>query len=127
MDAESGARANAALLEAQSLDIKALNSADYPEILEFRFQQETLDKIQAGADKLPQIINVGPPNENTINFMDVARQMLGVKDTPLYTPEAMKSIRDKRNDIWERIKKRAREIETIEKQEGSVGFEGGDV
>ncbi len=124
MEAESGAKANAALLEAQSLDIKALNSARYPEILEFRFQQETLDKIQAGADKLPQIINIGPSDGNTIDFMNVARQMLGVKNTPLYTPEAMQSIRDKMNDIGMRIKKRAKDIEAIEKQEESVVIEG---
>jgi len=126
IEAESEAKANAALLEAQSLDIKALNSARYPEILEYRFRQQTLDKIESGADKLPQIINIGPPDDNTINYMSIARQMLGITDSPLYTSEAMQSIRDKMNDIGARIKKRAKDIEAMEKKEESVVIEGVD-
>jgi hypothetical protein len=113
IEAESEAKANAALLEAQALDIKALNSARYPEILEYRFRQEALNRIESVATKLPQIINIGPSDENTINFMAVARQMLDVKDTPLYTPEALQAIREKMNDIGARIKKRAGEIEGL--------------
>ncbi len=116
IEAESEARANAALLEAQALDIKALNSARYPEILEYRFKQEKLDKLEAIADKLPQIINIGPSGENDVNFMAVARQMLGVKDVPLYTPEDLQSIHKKTNDITARIKARSQQIEALEVQ-----------
>jgi len=38
IEAESTANANAALLEAQALDIRAVSSAAAPEILEYRFQ-----------------------------------------------------------------------------------------
>ncbi len=113
IEAESEAKANAALLEAQALDIKALNSARYPEILEHRFRQETLKKLKGVADKLPQIINIGPADGNKINFMAVARQMLGVKDTPLYTNEDLQIIRGKMNDITERIKKRTVQIQEL--------------
>ncbi len=113
IEAESEAKANAALLEAQALDIKALNSARYPEILEYRFRQETLNKIEAIADKLPRIINIGPSAENNINFMAVAQQMLGVKETPLYTPEAMRAIQEKMDDIRARIRERAKEIDEL--------------
>ncbi len=113
IEAESEAKANAALLEAQSLDIKALNSARYPEILEFRFRQETLNKLEAVADKLPQIINIGPAGESNVNFMDVARKMLGVKGTPLYTPEDIRAIREKTNDITNRIKERNTQIQEL--------------
>jgi hypothetical protein len=42
IEAESEAKANAALLEAQALDIRALSSAASPQILEYRFQLEVL-------------------------------------------------------------------------------------
>lgn len=113
IEAESEAKANAALLEAQSLDIKALNSARYPEILEYRFRQETLSKLEAISDRLPQIINIGPPVDNNVNFMAVAQQMLGVKDTPLYSAEDMRTIREKMNDITVRIEQRSQQIEAL--------------
>jgi regulator of protease activity HflC (stomatin/prohibitin superfamily) len=113
IEAESEAKANAALLDAQALDIKALNSARYPEILEYRFRQETLDKTENVAGKLPQIINIGPPDDGRVNFMAIARQMLGVKDKPLYTPEAMQAIQQKKDEIAARIRKRSKEIEDL--------------
>lgn len=113
IEAESEAKANAALLEAQALDIKALNSARYPEILEYRFRQETLKKLQAIANKLPQIINIGPSDENKVDFMAVAQQMLGIKDKPLYSAEDMRAIRDKMNDIEVRIEERSRQIQEL--------------
>ena len=42
VEARSGAKANAALLEAQALDIRALNVANYPEILEFRYPDRSV-------------------------------------------------------------------------------------
>ena len=113
IEAESEAKANAALLEAQALDIKLLNSARYPEILEYRFRKETLNKLEEVADKLPQVINVGPSEGNDINFMTIARKMLGVKDTPLYSTDEIESIRRKVNEVKTRIEKRAVQIETL--------------
>jgi regulator of protease activity HflC (stomatin/prohibitin superfamily) len=121
IEAESEARANAALLEAQALDIRALNSAQNPEILEYRFKEETLDKLESIADKLPQIVNIGPADENYINFMTVARQMLGVKDTPLYSSEDLRTIRDKQSEIATRIENRSKEITVMENQQPVVG------
>ncbi len=43
VEAESAANANASLLEAQALDIRAVSSAVAPEILEYRFQQDVLE------------------------------------------------------------------------------------
>ena len=113
IEAESEAKANAALLEAQALDIKLLNSARYPEILEYRFRKETLNKLEEVADKLPQVINVGPSEGNDINFMTIARKMLGVKDTPLYSTDEIEAIRRKVNEVKTRIEKRAVQIETL--------------
>lgn len=127
IEAESEAKANAAMLEAQALDIKALNSARYPEILEYRFRQETLDKIEATADKLPQIINIGPASDNNINFMAVARQMLGVKEKPLYTPEAMRAIQEKMEEIQARIDQRSKEIEDLVEKEETIVVEGAEL
>jgi regulator of protease activity HflC (stomatin/prohibitin superfamily) len=124
VEAESEAKANAALLEAQALDIRALNSARYPEILEYRFKQEILKKLEGIADKLPQIINIGPAEDNEIDFMKIARQMLGVKDTALYSNEELQVIRTKLKDIEARIKARAEEIRTLTAAEAVVTVEG---
>ena len=55
-----------------------MNSAFYHEILEYRYQLEILDRIESVADKLPQVINVGPAGDNQIDFMSIAKQMMGV-------------------------------------------------
>jgi hypothetical protein len=113
IEAESEAKANAAMLEAQALDIKMLNSARYPEILEYRFRQETLNKLEAIAENLPQIINVGPPDDNKVNFMAVAQQMMGVQEMPLYSQEDIEAIRRKMDLIQGRIRERSRQIKQI--------------
>lgn len=120
VEAESEAKANAALLEAQSLDIKSLNSARYPEILEYRYKQQQLDKIANVADRLPQIINMGPRGDNNVDFMAIARQMLGVEDKPLFTKEDMAAIRQRMNDITQRIKERGKEIDKLENVEDKI-------
>src|SRR5690606_36974157 len=60
IEAESEAKANAALLEAQALDVRAAGSAFFPEVLEFRFQEDILNRIESIAARLPQIVHVGP-------------------------------------------------------------------
>jgi regulator of protease activity HflC (stomatin/prohibitin superfamily) len=113
IEAESEAKANAALLEAQSLDIKAVNNGRYPEILEYRFQREILDKIEAIADRLPQVINIGPQGESQIDYMTIARQVMGIKDTPLYSEEDLSAIRARINDIKIRITERNKQIKQL--------------
>jgi len=117
IEAKSEADANAALLQAQALDIKAMNSGRYPEILEYRFQKEALDKLEAIADKLPQVINVGPATENTIDFMAIARQMMGLKGEPLYASEDIRAIRERLNEISARVAERSKQIKELDKIE----------
>ena len=112
-EAESEAKANAALLQAQALDIKAINSGRYPEILEYRFQQASLDKIAAIADKLPQVINIGPGAENGIDFMAVARQMMGLSGDRLYSDEDIAAIRARISEITSRVTERNKQINNI--------------
>ena len=52
VEAESTANANAALLEAQALDIRAVSSAAAPEILEYRFQQDMLEAARGGRGQI---------------------------------------------------------------------------
>ena len=73
--AESEAAANTALLEAQALDIRAISSATYPEILEYRYRQNVLDRLGRVAGKLPQIVSIGREAAD-IDYQQVARQML---------------------------------------------------
>lgn len=113
IEAESEAKANAALLEAQALDIRAVSSAHYPEILEYRFQQDVLDKLETVADRLPQIVDIGAHAEQHINFMAIARQMIGFEDGTLYTEADLQSIRARVNEIMARIKERSEQINKI--------------
>jgi len=77
VEAESTANANAALLEAQALDIRAVSGAAAPEILEYRFQQNVLDKLESVAERLPQVVQLGENGAQPIDFLAIARQMIG--------------------------------------------------
>lgn len=115
IEAESGAQANAALLEAQALDIRAVSSAFYPEILEYRYEQDILARIQETADKMPQIVNVGGAvDSDRINFMAISRQMMGLQDAPLYTETDLAHIRSNMRTIMARIKERSAQINQIQ-------------
>lgn len=105
-EAESEAKANAALLEAQALDIRAMSSADYPEILEHRYKQDVLDKLEAVAETLPQIVDMGSIEDEDIDFMVHAKKMLGIHDESLYTEDDLNAIRERRDEISARIAER---------------------
>jgi hypothetical protein len=122
VEAESEAQANAALLEAQALDIRAMSAAYYPQILEYRFQQDILEKMQAIADHLPQIVNIGGEGEEVIDFMKIAREMMGVQETNLYGEEDLRAIRKRLKEIEARVKQRAQHInQLVEKGEMTTG------
>ena len=116
VEAESTANANASLLEAQALDIRAVSSAAAPEILEYRFQQDVLEKLAGVADSLPQVVQIGAGGaggEEAVDFLEISRRMIGTGDEPLFTPEDMQAIRDRMEEIQARIRDRAREIENL--------------
>ncbi len=114
VEAESTANANAALLEAQALDIRAMSSAAAPEILEYRFQQDVLERLEAVADRLPQVVQIGAVDgDDAVDFLKIARRMIGSGDDALFTPEDMQAIRDRMTEIQRRIGERAREIEIL--------------
>ncbi len=114
VEAESTANANAALLEAQALDIRAVSSAAAPEILEYRFQQDVLERLESVAERLPQVVQMGAADgEDAVDFLKIARRMIGVGDDSLFTDEDMQSIRDRMSEIQGRIETRQREIESL--------------
>ena len=118
VEAESAANANAALLEAQALDIRAVSSAAAPEILEYRFQQDVLERLAAVADRLPQVVQIGTAGggEEAVDFLQLARRMIGTGGEPLFTPEDMQSLRDRMQEIQARIREREREIESLSEE-----------
>jgi hypothetical protein len=120
IEAESTANANAALLEAQALDIRAVSGAAAPEILEYRFQQDVLDKLESVAEQLPQVVQLGENGDQTIDFLAIARQMIGTGGEPLFTPEDMQKIRERMEEIQERIREREQEIEDVVSAEQGV-------
>jgi regulator of protease activity HflC (stomatin/prohibitin superfamily) len=116
VEAESEANANAALLEAQALDIRAVSGAGAPEILEHRFRQEVLDRLEEVADRLPRVIQIGDGADGgggDVDFLEIARRMIGAGDDQLYTPEDMRRIREHVEEIRARIRERAAEIERL--------------
>src|ERR687894_853742 len=74
VEAESEANANAALLEAQALDIRAVSSAAAPEILEYRFQQDLLERLATVADRLPQVVQIGASGDDAVDFLEISRR-----------------------------------------------------
>lgn len=126
-EAESVAKANAALLEAQALDIRAASGALYPEILQYRYQQDVLDRSAAVADHLPQIVHIGAAANEQIDYLATARQMLGISDGALYSDADLQAIRQRMQEIDARIKARSQEIQQVVKaasvEDAAVGGE----
>ena len=110
VEAESEAKANVALFEAQALDIRSLRSAQYPEILDYRFQQEVLERMRQSADKLPQMILMGD-NDDQVNYIEVSKQMLGFTDKAAFTPEDIAEMRRRSAEIETRVNARQKLIE----------------
>ena len=116
VEAESEANANAALLEAQALDIRAVSSAGAPEILEYRFQQRVLDRLESVAERLPQVVQIGSASgdgDGEVDFLKLARRMIGTGDEPLYSASDMEELRERVNEIEGRIEERQREIDQL--------------
>ncbi len=113
VEAEGEASANAALLEAQALDIRAVSGAAAPEILEYRFEQEVLERLEGVADHLPQVVKLGAEDGQPIDFLAIARHMVGSGDQPLYTAADMQMIRERIEEIRSRIRERSEEIERL--------------
>ena len=121
VEAESSANANAALLEAQALDIRAVSSAAAPEILEYRFQQDVLERLANVAERLPQVVQIGRNNGEEIDFLQIARRMIGTGDEPLFTAADLQAIRDRMTEIQARIRERAEELERLSAGRGVAG------
>jgi regulator of protease activity HflC (stomatin/prohibitin superfamily) len=122
VEAESAARANSALLEAQALDIRAVSSAYYPEILQYRFQQQVLEKLETIAGQMPQVVTIGPAANERIDYMTIAQQMIGIHDETLFSNTDMQAIRERINDIVARINERTSEVNKLMELEDERGL-----
>ncbi|MGW6903765.1 SPFH domain-containing protein [Streptomyces sp. NPDC054940] len=112
VQAESEAKANAALLEAQALDIRAVTAAEAPEILEYRYQQQVLDTLEQVADHLPRLVRIGGTANGAagIDFLELARELVGERGTELFSDEDMAAVRSRLGEVAERIAGREAEI-----------------
>jgi regulator of protease activity HflC (stomatin/prohibitin superfamily) len=111
VEAESTAKANSALLEAQALDIRALSAAEAPEILDYRFQTDLLDKLESVAAHMPRVVQVGESGD--IDFLALARQLIGGRDATLFSSEDMAAIRSRMSEIQHRVSGRENEISEL--------------
>jgi regulator of protease activity HflC (stomatin/prohibitin superfamily) len=126
IEAESEAKANAALLQAQALDVRAASSAFHPEILEYRYQEDILERLEGVMEKLPQIVSIGADNHN-IDYTAIARQMLGIRSEALYTSEDMSEIRQRVEVIVQRIRDRSEEIARLDAAEQELAALPGNI
>ncbi|WP_049579987.1 SPFH domain-containing protein [Streptomyces sp. SBT349] len=117
VQAESEARANAALLEAQALDIRAVTAAEAPEILEYRYQQQVLDTLERVADHLPRLVRIGGDREADgaagVDFLRLARELVGERGTELFSDADMAEVRTRLREVVERIAARQTEINAL--------------
>ncbi|MER6830163.1 SPFH domain-containing protein [Streptosporangium sp. NPDC000563] len=111
VEAESIAKANAALLEAQALDIRSLSAAEAPEILDYRFQQDLLDKLESVASHLPRLVQVGDTVD--IDLLALARQLVGNPEAQLFSQADMAAIRARMIEIGDRVERRGAEISSL--------------
>ncbi|MGJ6963181.1 SPFH domain-containing protein [Streptosporangium sp. G11] len=111
VEAESTAKANAALLEAQALDIRSLSAAEAPEILDYRFQQDLLDKLESVASHLPRLVQVGDAVD--IDLLALARQLVGNPEAQLFSQADMAAIRARMSEIGGRVEQRGAEISAL--------------
>ncbi len=102
------------------MDIRAVSSAAAPEILEYRFQQDVLERLANVAEKLPQVVQIGRNNGEEIDFLQIARRMIGTGDEPLFTPGDLQAIRDRMAQIEGRISERSRELEWLSAGDGAT-------
>ena len=124
VEAETTANANAAVLEAQALDIRAVASARSPEILEYRFEQELLGRLAAMAPQLPQVVRLAEGDDPGIDFLVLARQLVGRGEGGLFSPDELDAIRTQLPEIEARIERRRLEVEELLEAQADVA--GGD-
>ncbi|MDT0377403.1 SPFH domain-containing protein [Streptomyces sp. DSM 42041] len=123
VQAESEAKANAALLEAQALDIRAVTASEAPEILEYRYQQQILDTLEEVADHLPRLVRIGGPGAGTgdgaagVDFLALAREMVGEHGTELFSEADMAAVRARLEEVSARIAEREPEIRALREAE----------
>ncbi|MEV0371820.1 SPFH domain-containing protein [Streptomyces sp. NPDC050636] len=117
VQAESEAKANAALLEAQALDIRAVTAAEAPEILEYRYQQQVLDTLEEVADHLPRLVRIGGSSGTDgaagVDFLALARELVGERGTELFSDEDMAAVRARLAEVTDRISGREEEIAAL--------------
>ncbi|RII17783.1 FtsH protease regulator HflK [Streptomyces sp. YIM 130001] len=120
VQAESEAKANAALLEAQALDIRAVTAAEAPEILEYRYQQQILDTLEQVADHLPRLVRIGGADGSGaagVDFLQLARELVGERGDELFTESDMATMRSRLDEVAARIAERQGEIEELREAE----------
>src|SRR4028118_1037468 len=100
--------------------MRAVSGVAAPEILEYRFQQDVLDKLESVAERLPQVVQLGENGAQPIDFLAIARQMIGTGGEPLFTSGDMQKIRERVEEIQERIRVREQEIEDVVSAEQGV-------
>ena len=114
VEAESTANANAALLEAQALDIQAVSAAETPEILEYRYEQDMLSKLEGLAEHLPMLVSLSDGDGQGIDYLATARQLLGAAEGGAGLSESdLAAIRQRTEAIQQRISGREAEIDEL--------------
>ena len=80
------------------------------------------------ADHLPQMVQIGDDGHK-LDYSQIARELLGIDDQPLYTEADLQTIRSQLDDIRRRIDERGAQLrpmlEEVRVTAGADGAEGG--
>ncbi|MFR9674676.1 SPFH domain-containing protein [Streptomyces sp. TR06-5] len=121
VQAESEAKANAALLEAQALDIRAVTAAEAPEILEYRYRQQVLDTLEGVAGHLPRLVRIGGSGQADgaagVDFLALAHELIGERGEELFSEDDMAAVRSRLEEVSARIAEREPEIRALREAE----------
>jgi hypothetical protein len=71
-----------------------------------------LEKLDAVADHLPQIVQLGA-KDGTLDYQAIAREMLGIDDTSLYAEGDLSAIQQRLPEIQTRIEQRSGQIKQL--------------
>ena len=99
----------AGLQAVQQADVILYDDLVAPEILDYRYQQDMLDKMEGVSGSLPQIVRVGGESEG-VDYLQIARQLVGGQSSQLFSADDMEAIRARQADIAERVAERESEI-----------------
>jgi hypothetical protein len=75
------------------------------------------------AGRLPQVVDLSGEPAEALDFMALARRMLGLGEQPLFSREDLQDLRLRVEEIQSRVEERAGRLRDLEEQEHRPSFQ----